>query len=181
MSSPQLSLTPEFVRAYRDMLLMSLSNEMQITKKVLAAVPDSKRDYRPDPHARSAWELATHIANTDIWFADGIADLKFGAEEESKDQPKTAPELASWYEREFSRAIDRVRSMTPEQLLTPVDFMGAFNLPAVMYLGFLNNHSIHHRGELCTHLRPMGAKCPSIYGGSYDEPWTGQEAAGSAA
>jgi uncharacterized damage-inducible protein DinB len=181
MSSPQVSFTPEFVTAYRDMVLMGLANEAQITRKVLAAVPDAKRDYRPDPHARSAWELATHIANTDIWFADGIADLKFGAEEESKDQPKTAAELASWYEREFNRAINRVRSMSAEQLLTPVDFMGAFNLPAFMYLGFHNKQSIHHRGELCTHLRPMGSKCPSVYGGSYDEPWQGQGATTSAA
>ena len=181
MSSPQLSFTPEFVTSYRDMMVMSLTNEMQITKKVLAAVPDAKRDYRPDPHARSAWELATHIATTDLWFANGIADLKFGTEEESKDQPKTAAELASWYETELTRGINRVRNMTAEQLLTPVDFMGAFNFPAVMYLPFLNNHSIHHRGELCTHLRPMGSKCPSIYGGSYDEPWTGQETATSAA
>ena len=82
MSSPQLSLTPEFVTAYRDAMLAGLRNEMQITKRVLAAVPDGKRDYRPDPNARSAWDLATHLANVDVWFADGIADLKFGAEEE---------------------------------------------------------------------------------------------------
>ncbi|MGE5735968.1 MAG: DinB family protein [Acidobacteriota bacterium] len=44
------------------------------------------------------------------------------------------------------------------------------------YLGFLNNHSIHHRGELATYLRPMGSKCPSIYGGSYDEPWQAAQA-----
>jgi uncharacterized damage-inducible protein DinB len=41
----------------------------------------------------------------------------------------------------------------------------------VFYLGFMNNHSVHHRGALATYLRPMGAKIPSIYGGSYDEPF----------
>jgi uncharacterized damage-inducible protein DinB len=45
-----------------------------------------------------------------------------------------------------------------------------FNLPAVAYLGFLNNHSIHHRGQLAAYLRPMGSKVPNIYGGSFDEP-----------
>jgi uncharacterized damage-inducible protein DinB len=45
-----------------------------------------------------------------------------------------------------------------------------FNLPAVMYLQFMLNHSIHHRGQLSSYLRPMGAKVPSIYGGSFDEP-----------
>jgi uncharacterized damage-inducible protein DinB len=53
------------------------------------------------------------------------------------------------------------------------------NRPGAFYLGFLNNHSIHHRGQLATYLRPMGAKCPSIYGGSYDEPF--QPAASSTA
>jgi uncharacterized damage-inducible protein DinB len=53
--------------------------------------------------------------------------------------------------------------------LTPIQFF-TFNLPAAFYLAFLNNHSIHHRGELATYLRPMGSKVPSIYGGSFDEP-----------
>ena len=55
--------------------------------------------------------------------------------------------------------------------IAPVNFYGVFNLPAVLYLGFLNNHSIHHRGELATYLRPMGSKVPAIYSGSYDEPF----------
>jgi hypothetical protein len=67
--------------------------------------------------------------------------------------------------------VSRVAAMTPDQLMTPVVFFNVFNLPAVFYLGFLNNHSIHHRGELVTYLRPMGSKVPSIYGGSYDEPF----------
>ena len=69
----------------------------------------------------------------------------------------------------------------PAQLLTPVDFLGVFNMPAAFYLAFLNNHSIHHRGELATYLRPMGAKVPSIYGGSYDEPFKMPEPKTSAA
>jgi uncharacterized damage-inducible protein DinB len=43
-----------------------------------------------------------------------------------------------------------------------------FQLPAVMYLSFILNHSIHHRGQLSMYLRPMGAKVPAIYGESYD-------------
>jgi uncharacterized damage-inducible protein DinB len=64
-----------------------------------------------------------------------------------------------------------VKAMTPEQLSTPVDFAGVFTLPVYMYLEFAKSHSIHHRGALAVYLRPMGAKVPSIYGGSYDEPW----------
>lgn len=58
MATAQHSLTPEFALAYREEMLQGLTKELPTTKKVLAAIPDSKRDYRPDANARSAWELA---------------------------------------------------------------------------------------------------------------------------
>lgn len=173
-------MTPDFVLAYRAIMLDGIAREAESTKKVLAAVPDDKADYRPDPHARTARELATHIANSDIQFLDGIADLKFdmGAADAKL---TTSAGTVGWYEENMNRGIERVKQMTAEQLMTPVEFFGVFNLPAVFYLGFLNNHSIHHRGELVTYLRPMGSKVPSIYGGSYDEPFVPPVAAETAA
>jgi uncharacterized damage-inducible protein DinB len=174
--------TPDFARAYCDTMLDGFANEVATTKKVIACIPDNKRDYRPDPNARTAWELAWHLANTDIQFLDGIADLQFKMETPAEtDKPKTSAELVDWYDRNYKRAADRVRALSAEQLLTPIEFFGVFNLPAAFYLGFLNNHSIHHRGQLATYLRPMGAKCPSIYGGSYDEPFQPAEAQTTAA
>ena len=163
-------LTPEFVLGYRAMMLDGIAREAECTKRVINAVPDTKSDYRPDPNARTAKDLAWHIANTDIQFLDGIADLKFSMES-PETKPQTSAEVVAWYDENLKRGIARIAAMTPEQLLTPIEFFGVFNLPAALYLGFLNNHSIHHRGELATYLRPMGSKVPSIYGGSYDEPF----------
>ena len=164
--------SPEFVSAYCAMMLDGVTREMETTKKVIAAIPENKRDYRPDPHARTAWDLAWHVANSDVEFLDGIADMKFDMTETQRaNKPATIAELLTWYDREMKRGIARVRAMSPAQHATPVDFAGMFKMPAAFYLGFLNNHSIHHRGELATYLRPMGAKVPSIYGGSYDEPF----------
>lgn len=163
-------LTPEFVLGYRAMMLDGIAREADVTKKVIAAIPDAKSDYRPDEHARTAKELMWHLANTDVQFLDGIADLNFKMET-PEHKPQTAAEVVAWYDDHMKRGLARVAEMTPEQLLAPVEFFGVFNLPAVLYLGFLNNHSIHHRGELATYLRPMGSKVPSIYGGSYDEPF----------
>ena len=122
------------------------------------------------PTARTAKELAWHIANSDIQFLDGIADLNFNTEN-PEHKPETSAEVVAWYDENMKRGAVRVAKMTPEQLMTPINFFGVFDLPAVLYLGFLNNHSIHHRGELATYLRPMGSKVPAIYGGSYDEPF----------
>jgi uncharacterized damage-inducible protein DinB len=163
-------MTPEFAAGVCAMMLDGIQREAECTKRVLAAVPDNKSDYRPDPNARTARELAWHIANTDIQFLDGIADLNFSMES-PEHKPETSADVVKWYDENMKRGLARVAAMSPEQLLTPIEFFGVFNLPAVAYLGFLNNHSIHHRGELATYLRPMGSKVPSIYGGSYDEPF----------
>jgi uncharacterized damage-inducible protein DinB len=163
-------MSPEFALGYRAMMLDGITREAEITKKVIAAVPDAASSYKPDPNARTAKELAWHIANTDIQFLDGIADLNFKMES-PEHKPETSAEVVAWYDQNIKRGVASIAAMTPEQLLTPIAFFGVFNLPAVLYLGFLNNHSIHHRGELSTYLRPMGSKVPSIYGGSYDEPF----------
>lgn len=175
-ASGQHGMTPEFAAGYCAMMLDGVAREAETTKKVLAAVPDAKSEYRPDPSARTAHELAWHIANTDVQFLDGIADLNFKMESPEQ-KPKTSAEIVAWYELNMKRAIARVAKLTPEQLMTPIDFFGVFQFPAVVYLSFLNNHSIHHRGQLSTYLRPMGAKVPSIYGGSYDEPFQAAAAA----
>jgi uncharacterized damage-inducible protein DinB len=163
-------ITPEFVLGFRAVMLDGFKREAETTKKVIAAIPDAKSDYRPDPNARTAKELAWHLANTDVQFLDGIAGLNFKMEN-PEHKPQTAAEVAAWYDEHVKRGIARIEAMSAEQLLTPVVFFGVFNMPSVFYLGFLNNHSIHHRGELATYLRPMGSKVPSIYGGSYDEPF----------
>lgn len=163
-------LSPEFVLTYRAMMLDGIAREAECTKRVIAAVPDAKSDYRPDAHARTAKELAWHLANSDIQFLDAIADLKFDMNVPDE-KPETSAEVVAWYDENVKRGLERVAAMTAEQLMTPINFLGVFNLPAAFYLGFLNNHSVHHRGELATYLRPMGSKVPSIYGGSYDEPF----------
>jgi uncharacterized damage-inducible protein DinB len=161
--------TPDFVLGYTAMMLDGVGREAEITKKVFSAIPEGKRDYRPDPHARTAWELAWHLANSDVQFLDAIADGKFDMGAARANKPTTVAELAEWYDKNMKRGLARVRGISAEQLSTPIQFF-MFNFPAAFYLGFLNNHSIHHRGELATYLRPMGSKVPSIYGGSYDEP-----------
>ena len=157
----------------REFCLARRKSELPAFVRVLKALPEGRLDYRPDPKARTAWELAWHLAVCDVQMTDEIADHKFEMQPRFKEEPKSVAELVNWYDSQYRRAIARVQSMTPEQLTTPVDFYGVFNMPVVFYLSFVNNHSIHHRGQLATYLRPMGSKCPAIYGGSADEPWQG--------
>jgi len=156
-----------------DYLCKLWEGEFPVTCKVLAAVPDDKRTYRPDEKSRSAWELATHIATSDIWFADSIVTGQFVFDPERAKQRSaqfsTIQDVVDFYKKEFPAAIGRLRAMTPEQLAATVDFFGMMQRPGVTYLGFANNHSVHHRGQLAAYLRAMGSKVPAIYGESADE------------
>ena len=148
--------------------------ELPATAKVIANVPDEGRDYRPDAKSRSAWELATHLALGDVWFIQSIIDGSFifdpQAEKNMAAGFKTAAEVATFYRREVPAKLNELRALPADRLTKVVDFFGMMQQPNVTYLGFANNHSIHHRGQLCSYLRACGSKVPAIYGASADEP-----------
>ena len=150
------------------MFVQGLENEYTITRKVLAAVPEDKKDFRPDPDARTAFALASHIASSDVWFLNGILKGEFIPEGDKKF--RSVAEIVAYYEREFPAALAKVKALSPDKLAKIIPAFGMFELPAAAYLAFVTNHSIHHRGQLATYLRPMGAKVTNIYGGSFDEP-----------
>jgi uncharacterized damage-inducible protein DinB len=82
---------------------------------------------------------------------------------------KTPADLLKWYDENHSKATAELAQVQGDNLATPIDFFGMFSFPAVAYAGFMCSHSIHHRGQLSSYLRPMGGKVPSIYGPSADE------------
>ena len=151
--------------------------EFPATCKVIAAVPDGKRDYRPDEKSRTAWELATHLASADIWFINAILAGSFvfdpAAEKQQVSKFSNVADVVAFYKKEFPAALDKIRGMAGEKLAAPTDFFGIMKMPNVTYIGFGNNHSIHHRGQLAAYLRAMGSKVPAIYGASADEPMPG--------
>ena len=149
--------------------LPGLKNEHRITKSVIEAIPLDKSDYRPDAVSKSALDLAWHIVATEVVFTDAVATGAFDFSPKPRPQSiKNSADLAAWYAEDFAARVDKLAKLTPEQLLKVVDLRGMFQLPAVMFLGLVQQHSIHHRGQLSMYLRPMGAKVPSIYGESYD-------------
>jgi uncharacterized damage-inducible protein DinB len=149
--------------------LPGLQNEHRLTKGVIAAIPLDQGDFRPDKISKSALELAWHIVATEMRFMDAIPAGEFDFTPRPRpDSIKNSADLTGWYTQNFETRLDKLTGLSTDQLVKVVDFRGMFQMPAVMYLGFVLNHSVHHRGQLSMYLRPMGAKVPSIYGESYD-------------
>ena len=153
----------------QSLYLPGLKNENRITRSVIEAIPLDKGDYRPDEISMSALGLAWHIVFAENRFIDAVLTGAFDITPTPMPESiKNSKDLLAVYQKDFESRIAKLEKLSSEDLLKIVDFRGIFQLPAVMYLGFILHHSVHHRGQLSMYLRPMGAKVPSIYGESYD-------------
>lgn len=167
-------MTPEQGTFLANSFAALMEGELPTTLKVLGAVPESGRGYRPDDKSRTAWELATHLATSDVWFLDSILAGAFTFDKAKSDALEASfssvADVVAFYEREFPARLARVRAAPGDEMARPVDFFGMFQQPAAALLGLANNHGIHHRGQLAAYLRGCGSKVPAIYGSSADEP-----------
>jgi uncharacterized damage-inducible protein DinB len=161
---------PQHAAAYFNAFsLAALKNEHRVTKQIIEAIPVDKGDYRPEPIAKTALELAWHIVAAEHRFMEGIAAGQFDFTPNHRPESiKDSRGTAEWYEKTFDADFARMSKLSGEQLVKVIDFRGMFQLPAIAYVQFNLHHSIHHRGQLSMYLRPMGAKVPAIYGESYD-------------
>ncbi|MEX2263504.1 MAG: DinB family protein [Bryobacteraceae bacterium] len=159
--------TPEQAQGLATFLLKSIEGEFNTTKRVLAAVPEDRLDFKLGEKGRTAHELMWHIVGSELWFGDGIVKAQFLFEGDPP-APATRQDILDRFE-EVHGWIAKVRAMSAEDLAKPVDFFGIMTMPNVTYLHFWLNHTIHHRGQLSAYVRAMNAHVPSIYGPSADE------------
>ena len=166
------SMEAERAHFFAGVMVAAIEAEWKVTRKVIAAIPADRGDYRPDPKARTAAELAWHIASSEVWFLECLLEGQFKMEEPNcPPEIRTPEDIIAWYENAAPPLVERVKAIPGAKLAEPLSFFGMFSQPAAMYLNLTLAHSVHHRGQLSVYLRPMGSRVPSIYGGSADEPF----------
>jgi len=153
-----------------DFLISEFEHEMQSTVKVIQAVPAGNLDYRPDAKSKTGLGLVRHITLEDEWLLNCIANGEFTPPPDDSDACgiMNSADAAARYKEKVPAALNRVRALPGEKLTTVVDLFGIVQMPLVNFLSMASKHSVHHRGQLSTYLRPMGGKVPGIYGPSAD-------------
>jgi uncharacterized damage-inducible protein DinB len=158
------------VKAVADFLIADFEYEMQTTLRVFEAVPTAHLDYQPDPKAKNGLNLVRHITLEDPWMLNSIADGQFTPPPDATDSCgiMSPADAIARYKQKLPAALARVRGLTAEKLTANIDLLGLIQMPAINLLAMALKHSVHHRGQLSTYLRPMGGKNPSIYGPTAD-------------
>ncbi|HVB98311.1 MAG TPA: DinB family protein [Candidatus Dormibacteraeota bacterium] len=163
-------MDPKEAKTVAEFLVTDFRNEMQTTLRVIQAVPSSHFGYRPDTKSKTGLGLVRHIALEDEWLLNCIANGEFAPRPDDSDACgiMSPADAAARYKENVPPALDRVRAMSGENLMKVIDLLGIIQAPGINFLAMAAKHSVHHRGQLSTYLRPMGGKVPGIYGPSAD-------------
>jgi uncharacterized damage-inducible protein DinB len=153
-----------------DFLIADFEGEMQTTLRIIEAVPTSHLDYRPDSKSKTGLGLVRHITLEDEWLLNCIANGEFTPPPDDSDACRimTPRDAVARYKEKVPAAVNRVRAMSGEKLANVINLFDMMKAPGVNFLAMAVKHSVHHRAQLSTYLRPMGGKVPGIYGPSAD-------------
>jgi len=162
------------MQSTRETLHRVWNDETATTLRVIKAYPADQSELTPHPRSKSARELIW-MFSLEMTLASaairGEMDLSGGF----PPAPATFDEVVSSFEATRANLLETLKSSTDEQLGGTVRFFTApktmGDVPTVGFLWFILHDQIHHRGQLSVYLRMSGAKVPSIYGPSADEPW----------
>ena len=142
--------------------------------RVLGAVPPDQRGYRPHARSSAAGDLVWLIASE--WRDACELIDKSEVNYVVTPAPATIGESVAAFEKNSGEIEKRLSRLDDAAWDRKAKFMMDGNVAwestlGDMLFGFLFD-AIHHRGQLSSYLRPMGAKVPSIYGPSADDPGT---------
>ena len=155
----------------REVFTAAFQAERLKFQRVFEAVPAKESSYKPHPRSSSAadlvWTIASEWGDACELIDHGRVTFAVKAAPDVTTSVATFEKNAAGIEKRLERLDDRAWEKNAQFFMDgKVVWEGPLG---DMLLGFLFD-AIHHRGQLSTYLRPMGAKVPSIYGPSADDP-----------
>ena len=158
----------------KEMFLNTWQREFGTTLKILKQLPADKADFKPTAEkTKTAKELAT-IFISELGVTDGVVkgQIDFGGKPPTF---ATYTDVLTAFESTYKTMVGKVKEMSEADWNSTMAFpvgpkqMGQVRKADILWTMLMD--SVHHRGQFSIYLRLVGAKVPSIYGPSADEPW----------
>jgi uncharacterized damage-inducible protein DinB len=168
-----------------DLLLPEYDAEIEITRRVLARVPDSDGagEWRPHPRAFPMAHLAQLVAMLPGWTSLVIRTTEFDIAPRDRTgggySIQATAALLELFDRNAREGREALAAVTDAELDVPWSLKAAGEVVATnsRYMTLRQtvlNHLVHHRAQLGTYLRIHGEKVPMMYGPTADEGFDGK-------
>ncbi len=160
----------------KEFFIFTLKDELPRFERVFKAVeetPAKKHSYKHDKKSRTTLELLQHTFGAESgMFLAILKDKKIDFMTWPKPKWKTASAVRLEFMKNMNQVLEMVKKVNEKSWEGKAGMYSGDKLEwetplGKMLWGFLLD-LIHHRGQLSTHLRPMGGKVPSSYGPSAD-------------
>jgi len=143
--------------------------EFQTTLRVLQSYPEDQRHLKPSEKSRTAAELVRTLVIEERVLTSlvnhGATDPGVWAVE----VPGSMTKIIEMWQDTVATNDGLLAKLSPEDWEKIVHFYG-MQIPLVQACWFELFDHIHHRGQFSVYLRLAGARVPSIYGPTADEP-----------
>ncbi len=155
-------------------LLRNFEREHATTLKILRAFPPDQASLRPNERCNSAQQLAwTFVVEETMALRALKGEQVLGTG--MPKPPETWNQVLDAFERTGNEVIAELKNPENANLTGTTKFFVAprqtGDIPNEAFVEFMIHDQIHHRGQLSIYVRLAGAKLPSIYGPTADEPW----------
>jgi len=158
----------------REHYLESFEREYQTTLRVLKAYPPSQGKLKFADRSHTANEIAWTLAISQLVVEPILTAPRL------EPMPLPVPDDFKAILAQFEKAHANVTTKLAK--LDETTFQSSITMPAgpggvtasirrADALWMMLFDTVHHRGQFSVYLRASGAKVPSIYGPSGDEPW----------
>lgn len=146
-------------------LLHRWQEEHEATLRVLRALPEEHRNWRPHDLSTPLGELARHLVASQRGFLYRL----LGREVPRLAMPPRLADLVGISEDFHREGVEALQNWTEAEWLEEVEFAGRRRRRLDAFLEMLG-HESHHRGQLTVYLRLLEVPVPSTYGPTASMP-----------
>lgn len=152
-----------------------LEKEAIATRKMLAAIPDDKYDWKPHPKSMNIRQLSTHIAELPTWpgMVLNTTELDFATMDFTPPAISDTAALLQLFETSLQDGLTQLSNGKEETLDEPWTLRNGEKIystePKADVIRMSISQIIHHRAQLGVFLRLLDVPIPGSYGPSADE------------
>ncbi|MDP9038539.1 MAG: DinB family protein [Acidobacteriota bacterium] len=161
----------------RELLAPELEFELDRTRRILNAIPDSDYDFKPHEKSMSLGKLASHTAELPGFTHHMLSGPSIDfASPETPRKPfamESKEHLLRHFDVTSAQALETLKHTSDEKLgevwsLSRGELTIFSGTRYGAYRAFGVNHIIHHRAQLGTYIRLLNRTLPGTYGPSAD-------------
>lgn len=157
----------DFLEQYR--------REHATTAKILRAFPSDRTDFKPHERSSNAMRIGWMFVLEERMMLKALRGEPVMSGGGFPQPPATWQEVIDQFDSQYEEVARELAKFGDGAPSNVVQFFVAPKTPgdysAMDFLWFMLFDQIHHRGQFSVYIRMVGAKLPSIYGPTADEPW----------